>query len=270
MFASTPGRACLAALLLVAAAACSRTPTGPSPVVPAAPLGALHVEPPPVPPRVAPTPPTALGATRFLAFGDSITAGVLSSFDGMFLYDGSTQSYPTRLQLGLNNYHAPQTFTVINRGIPGEWAQDGARRIQTELSNYRPQGLLLLEGINDLNNSRSISSTVSALGRILDTAALFQVTVIISTMPQTYEITDPNGNVRDNSHTEITAFNDAVRQVAAGRSNVFVVDMYAAFGSNRGLIGGDGLHPNEQGYEVMATTFLQALESAWAVRGSFQ
>jgi lysophospholipase L1-like esterase len=223
-----------------------------------------------VPPRIAPTPPTALGATRFLAFGDSITAGILSSFDGMFLYDGSSQSYPTRLQLGLNSYHSSQTFTVTNRGVAGEWALDGSRRIQTELTTYRPQALLLLEGINDLNNGRSISSTISELGTILDVASLYEVTVFISTMHQTYESTDPTGNVRDNSNTQITAYNSAVRQVAAGRLNVYVVDMYAAFGTNRSLVGGDGLHPTEQGYEVMATTFLQAIETAYAVRGSFQ
>lgn len=38
----------------------------------------------------------ALGAVRFVAFGDSITYGVLSSFDGMALFDGSSFSYPVR------------------------------------------------------------------------------------------------------------------------------------------------------------------------------
>ncbi|MGE3276684.1 MAG: SGNH/GDSL hydrolase family protein [Vicinamibacterales bacterium] len=270
MFVSSPGRFWVAVFALVAAAACSQTPTGPSAVASAVTPGVLKVEPPPVPPRLAFNPPTALGATRFLAMGDSITAGVLSSFDGMFLYDGSVQSYPARLQLGLNTYHAPQTFTVINRGIPGEWAQDGARRFQTELSNYRPQCVLLLEGINDLNNDQSVSTTVNALRQMLDTASFYQVTVIISTMHQTYESTSPNGTIRDNANGKIAAFNTAIRQAAAGRLNVHVVDMYSAFGSNRSLVGGDGLHPTEDGYQVMATTFLQAIESVWAVRGSFQ
>ena len=271
MFASTSGRARVAVfLLLAAAAACSQTPTGPTSAVPAAHVGALDVEQPPVPPRIAPTPPRALGATRFLAFGDSLTQGVLSSFDGMFLFDGSAQSYSERLRIGLNAHFAPQTFSITNRGISGEWAVNGAQRIQSELTTYRPQTLLLLEGINDLNNGRSISATASALGQMLDKAALFEATVLIATMPQTYQTTDSAGQVRVNSHTQIAAFNNAIRQIAAGRLNVYVVDLYAAFGSNRDLIGGDGLHPTPQGYERMASTFMSALEAVYPIGGSFQ
>jgi lysophospholipase L1-like esterase len=64
--------------------------------------------------------------------------------------------------------------------------------------------------------------------------------------------------------------------MAAGRQNVYVVDLYAVFGNNCGpdggvnLLGGDGLHPSPNGYSVMTSTFAAAIRDRFAVRGSLQ
>ena len=264
-----------AACVLIAA--CSTTPTSPSstdrgPVISQGALaGLIPQEPPAVPPRVTAPPPTPVGASKFVAFGDSITYGTLSSYDGSFVYDVPTHSYSVRLKIALDTYHAPRVYTVVNEGAPGEWAQQGAQRIQSVLTQHRPQGLLLLEGINDLANDQSISQTVSSLGRILDVARSNNVTVLIATMPQTYETTNPTtGEYRTNARELVPALNTAIRQLASGRQNVYVVDLYAAFGTTGTYMGGDGLHPNEAGYERMASTFLSSIESVFAIKGSFQ
>ncbi len=262
--------------VLLLAAACSKTPTSPSavdrgPLISQAPLVSLiPQEPPPVPPRDAVAPPAALGANRFVAFGDSITYGTLSSFDGLFVYDVPAQSYPVRLRLALNTYHAPQTFTVVNAGVPGEGALEGARRIQSVITENHPQGLLLLEGINDLANIQSVATTATQLARIIDVARQNNVTVLVATMPQTYEVTFPNGEFRDNAALLVPQYNAEVQRIASSRLNVYVVDLYRAFGTRRDLIGGDGLHPTEAGYQLMATTFLSSIEAVFPVRGSFQ
>lgn len=217
-----------------------------------------------MPPRANPgVAISAVGATRFVAFGDSITFGVTSAA-GDFLFDSSAQGYPVRLQLGLNAHHAPQQFTIVNAGVPGEGAVEGVARIVSVLSTHRPQALLLLEGINDLNSGRSVGQTVGALDTILDHARLYNVTVIIATMYQTYEV----GN-RLNAATEVPALNAGIRQIAAGRQNVFLVDIHHAFSDPR-YVGVDGLHPTEEGYERMATWFMAAIEQAFPVRGTVQ
>lgn len=266
-------------------AGCSSSPTAPSPTTSASPTGQAadesssnpQDEPAPTPPSgSSPAPPAAtsgpLGATRFVALGDSITWGTLSSFDGSFLYDaGPTQSYPYQLRSALNLSHGPQTFTVENAGVPGESVASGAGRVHSVLSSLRPQGLLLLEGINDLNNGAGIGGTVGHLQTILDVARLHNVTVFIANMFQTYESVDPNdGRIRENSATQITSFNSAIMQMAQGRQNVYIVDLYHAFGSNRSYVGGDGLHPSESGYERMAFWFRATIEQAFAVRAGFQ
>jgi lysophospholipase L1-like esterase len=99
---------------------------------------------------------------------------------------------------------------------------------------------------------------------------------LIATMFQTCVSVSPTGVVRQNSADEIVAFNAAIRSMAAGRQNVYVVDLYPVFGNNCGpnggvaLLGGDGLHPSPDGYTVMASTFAQAIRDRFAVRGSFQ
>src|SRR5262245_66113205 len=73
--------------LAAGVAACADSPTAPSPVPPAGHVAEFAQQPPPVPPRSPATLAGALGVTRFIAFGDSITYGTLSSFDGLFLFD---------------------------------------------------------------------------------------------------------------------------------------------------------------------------------------
>jgi lysophospholipase L1-like esterase len=269
------------ASLLVAA--CSTTPTSPSsadrgPALSQGPLAGLIPQgPPPVPPRIAAPMPSALGATRFLAFGDSITYGVMSSSDGSFEYDVPGWSYPVRLRSALDQYHAggdpPRRYSVTNAGVSGEWAVHGAARIQSAITEYRPQALLLLEGINDLSNGQSIAQTVNALGQIVDRARANNVTVLIATMMQTYEFTHPEtGVIRENSKDLVVPFNNEIKARFLGRQteNIHVVDLYAAFGTDRSLMGGDGLHPTDAGFERMATTFLSAIEAVFGIRGSFQ
>lgn len=231
-----------------------------------------------MPPRIPGPMPSALGATRFVAFGDSITWGNMSSFDGAFVYEAPTWSYPVRLKLALDTFHRgessqpPRTYTVVNEGVPGEPVSGGfggAARIQNVITQHRPQGLLLLEGINDLANEVSVTDTVAALRRIVDIARTNNVTVLIATMPQTYHSINPETlEERDNARQLVPGFNDAIRAMA--RQNVHIVDLYAAFGTTHAYIGNDGVHPNDQGYALMASTFLARIEDVFGIRSSFQ
>jgi lysophospholipase L1-like esterase len=45
----------------------------------------------------------------------------------------------------------------------------------------------------------------------------------------------------------------------AVETGAVLVDIYAAFGDGAGLIGPDGLHPTEAGYQKIAETFYDAI-----------
>ncbi len=266
-------------LLAALAAQCAETPTSPSSSGAALSRGSVPQEGPPASGDSLGT-VNALGATNFLAFGDSITWGTLSSFDGGFLFDPCGGcSYPSQLDGLLEANFGSQDFTVNNFGQPGEWAAQAVSsgRFQQAVAAQRPRGLLLLEGINDLNNGRSVADTVGSLQQMVDIARLYNATVLLSTMFQTCRSVQPGtGQVRENSANQIVAFNNALTAMAAGRQNVYVVDLFGAFGNNCGPDGGvnrlgaDGLHPTTTGYQVMATTFGLAIRDRFPVRGSFQ
>ena len=253
--------------LAVLLTACADVPTAPSGVPAAGQAAEFAQQPPPVPPRDIQAPPGALGVTRFVAFGDSITFGTLSTSDGLFLFDVPSHSYPVRLELGLDTYHAPQGFVVGNHGNPGEDVTSPSTfpRYQNVLLTQRPQVVLLLEGVNDLNGGISQSTISNALAQMLDYAIIRGMPVLIATMPRIYDTP-----TIDRPDERIVPFNDEVRRLASMRQNAHVVDLYAAFGTNRSLMGGDGLHPTPEGYEVMAATFLAAIERTFPVTRTVQ
>jgi len=261
--------ACLTVTSAILCAGCGQSPTGPTPVVPAVTVGVVPQTATPLPPRDSINPPRALGVTRFVAFGDSITWGAQSAFDPRFIFADLNGGYPDRLHAALNTYHTPQAFTVFNEGDPGELAVNAVARFRTMLINRRPQAVLLLEGINDLNNGVSVSRTAGALQQMIDAATAAGVPVVIATMFQTYETTDPNGVIRGNGADLVPAFNTEIRRVASGRLNVYLLDLEVLMRDRR-LVGNDGLHLTDAGFEVMATAFLSAIEAAFPVRGSFQ
>ena len=252
-------------------AGCSQAPTSPSPTPSQIVLGSQPALSAPPAPRISLSPPRAIGLTRFVAFGDSLTWGAYSSFDPRFLFAAANGGYVERLRAGLNAHHAPQQFVVFNEGRPGEWATGSGTlsRLQGAIVNRQAQAVLLLEGINDLNNGVGVSRTISGLGQLVNAATSMGVPVLIATMFQTYPATYPDGVTRQNSASLIPSFNTQIRQLAVGQLNVHVVDLEPAM-RNRAYLGNDGLHLTDAGFQAMASTFMAAIEAAFPVRGSFQ
>ena len=254
----------------VIAVGCSQTPTSPSSVAAPTVVGRAPQASAPVPPRLSVNPVNALGVTRYLAFGDSITWGATSAFDPRFLFAAANGGYVERLQAGLNAWHAPQVFTVFNEGQPGEWVSDPAtlRRFRAALSARQPRAVLLLEGINDLNNVVGVSHTITGLRQLVTAATSAGVPVLVGTMYQTYEVTH-GGETRSNAAAVVPSYNVEIRKMVAGMLNVHLVELQARI-RDRELVGADGLHLTDAGFEVLATTFLTAIEDAFPVRGTFQ
>jgi lysophospholipase L1-like esterase len=193
----------------------------------------------------------------------------MSAFDSSYVYAAASGGYPERLEVNLNLLHQPQRFSVFNDGLPGELAISALPRFRSMLTSRRPGGVLLLEGINDLSNGFSPSSTANALRQMLDAAAAMGVPVAIATMYQTYGATYPDGTFRDNGAELVPAFNSAVRALATGRVNVALVDLEPLMRDRR-FVGADGIHSTDAGFDVMESAFRRVIEAAYPVRGSFQ
>ena len=213
-----------------------------------------------------------LGAKKFLAFGDSITAGVsascpfpligdpllwnLQDVQRLFASVNATTAYPNVLSGQLASRYATQSFTVANDGLPGELASGDRTesRLVSALNRHGPEVLLLQEGINDLHANVPSSTIEKELGRLVRTAKAGGVAVFLGTL-----LPERPGSCRARAPDEIAAMNRRVRSVAASEGAT-LVDLYGAFvGQESTLLGQDGLHPTPEGYEVMATTFFNAI-----------
>jgi len=188
--------------------------------------------------------------TRFVAFGDSITEGKLATGEP------PQTPYPAGLRQMLVSRYSSQEFTVVNAGLGSETTGGGVGRLSGVLSANNPQVLLLFEGVNDLSggNASAIGPMVSSLGNMVNQAKGRGVVPMLATLlPEIF------GAQRAGAAALIVPANDQIR-VLAGSQGVALVDLYAVFRGNEAtLIGQDGLHPTEAGYQAIAQTFFNEI-----------
>ena len=233
---------------MAGASACGSSPTGPGPVVP----------PPPPPPPPPPAP--QLGKLRYMAFGDSLTEGVINTaVIWLFqLTPGRSESYPFKLQQLMSARYTDQQPTVLNAGRAGERAAAALPRLQSVLDEAPDtEVVLLLEGINDLNQfgEDRIPATVEAMKTLMREVKRRGMMPLLATHPPL----NPDGR-RGDSAPLVPEYNrDLIRTAEA--EGVIVVDLFGNF--DLSLQGPDGLHPSEQGYARMAEIFLDAIKNAF-------
>jgi lysophospholipase L1-like esterase len=187
--------------------------------------------------------------TKFVAFGDSITDGAISLAPLIML--AGPETYPYKLEQMLLQRYPSQAFTVVNSGKGGEDTREGARRLPSVIEAEKPEVLLLLEGINHINELTN-DRQVSALRTMVAEAKDRGVDVIIATvMP----VTPAFSQYRSTTVPKIRALNERIFDIANEFSLGNVVDLFALFEANPGLIGRDGVHPTAEGQTRIAEAF---------------
>ena len=213
----------------------------------------------------APTPGAArLSRTRFMAFGDSFTAGEVTSpiaqAPGVAhrLVVLPAASYPAVLQGQLQGAYPAQAsaISIVNSGEPGERILDGVQRFPSAFDASRPEVVLLMEGANGLPG---VGPDISAsLMRIMVLAARNgRARVFVGSMiPQV-----PGRPRATTPEFELLNYNRTLRQMSIEEGATFV-DLYdAMLPESAALIGSDGLHPTEAGYRKMADLFFAAIRA---------
>jgi lysophospholipase L1-like esterase len=212
-----------------------------------------------------------LSRLRFMAFGDSITAGEVT-------FPGSTAgvtigkqvlvpsaAYPTVLERLLRaryQFQGDQIF-VFNQGVGGEKAIDARNRYFSALAALRPDAVLILSGHNDipLGADGAASGAANEVRIMAQEAKVRGLRVFIATpLPGR-----PFGNKTIDPFL-LVDYANRMRDMAS-REGAVLVDLYAAMlpDVNR-YIGVDGLHPNEAGYARIAELFFQAIQANLEVR----
>jgi lysophospholipase L1-like esterase len=230
-------------LLALLIAGCGASPVSPTPNTQTPPV--TH-DPDPEPDPTPPVPPApVLRYTRLVAFGDSMTEGVTSLAPLPWLLV-ATQPYPAMLQGRLLARYTTQAVSVANEGRAGEWAANGVTRLPGVLRSRRPEVVILMEGVNDLNNGATVSATANAMEDMVRMCVYQGTAVMLAGLPP-----QRPGGSKASSAALVGPYNDRLRAVAAAKGAEFV-DIAAAFGGDLSLISADGLHPNDAGYDRIA------------------
>ena len=216
-------------------------------------------------PPTGPTPnPARLSRTKFLAFGDSFTAGEVTSPTSALpsgihkLIVVPAASYPSVLQSQLRATFAAQSasITVQNSGEPGERILDGNQRFPGVFDANRPEVVLLMEGGNGLPQvGPDISTGIMRI--MVQKAKSGGARVFVGSM-----IPQVAGRPRATTPvSETLAYNNTL-QIMATQEGVTFVDVYNPMLADAAtLVGSDGLHPTEAGYRKIADVFFSAIRT---------
>ena len=235
-------------------AACGSAP----PTVPSAPIQQPST-PPPDPPNPQPPAPIVpqIRVTKFLIFGDSNTEGEATPLSHDPGTPGVERGFPFKLDALLKARYTNQTIAVFNGGRSGEraTASDTLARLIGLVTTYRPDVLILMHGVNDLNSQVPIADVVGAVEGLVGEGRRRGIPVLLCTLPP-----QRPGGPKAFAPERIPRYNDALVRMAADEGAV-VVDIHAQFPLE--LVAPDGLHITQEGNQLIAQILFDRLKALY-------
>lgn len=171
---------------------------------------------------------------RILAFGDSITYGTGASL---------RESYPKRLQSLISK-------KVVSSGIPGEVTADALKRLPAILKRYKPRLVLLCEGTNDMGMNLDDKETAKNLREMIGLIKKSGVEVVLIGAP------------RPGAALNVPGFYSEI----AGEFNIPYEGRVLKKILEDGSLRADTIHPNREGYKIMAETMAALLNESGAIK----
>jgi len=173
-----------------------------------------------------------------VALGDSLTAGL-----GL----DPAQAYPALLEQQLRAEGVD--LTVVNAGVSGDTTAAGLRRAEWSLDGD-VRFLIVALGGNDGLRGLPAAQMKQNLAAILSLAKSRDIPVILAGMEA-----PPNFGA-----IYTTQFRDVFRELAAEHDVSFMPFLLVGVAGEPGLNQADGIHPNAEGAQIVATRVREALE----------
>jgi len=170
---------------------------------------------------------TADQPSSVMVIGDSMSTGF-----------GITSPWPTRVAEHMD-------ISIHNFSISGEETSYGLGIVAERLEQHQPNTLIILLGTNDAIRG-SIPNALSNLQQMVDIAVAKNVEPIVATLPLI-----PRSAREDQRATEI---NSGIRKL----DHATIIDLRPLLNASHIA---DGVHPNNDGQQLIADAFVSLLES---------
>ena len=176
---------------------------------------------------------------KIVALGDSLTYGWMAE-----------RGFLDYLKVMLNKKYPGSKFKIINRGIPGDTAKDGLRRVDSDVIRLLPDLVLIQFALNDAYTDfspddfqKNIESIILKVKEKTDSEIALLTSVAL--------LNPGENRIAREFYRRIHECGERFNLP------VVFVDEYwenkiASGIKHTTLVQSDGIHPNEKGYELMA------------------
>jgi acyl-CoA thioesterase-1 len=199
-----------------------------------------------------------------LFFGDSITYG---EYDGVF---GGWVDILKRFALQKYSDENKNEVILFNLGIGGETTEGLVKRIPHEMKARNSSDgniVFIAYGANDLavkDGQQMVSSKqfIANIETAVQDAKIYSKDIyLISILPISENIDSKISNTgKIRTSEDVLLYNEILKDVAAENSLNYV-DFHSAFRDQKEvLLSKDGVHPNENGYKMMAEIAIPIIE----------
>ena len=160
----------------------------------------------------------------------------------------------------------------VNRGISGQTTPQMLIRFRRDVIELKPKVVVILAGTNDIAGNTGATTLEAIEDNLKSMAELATVNgirvVLASVMPVSdYEMRDgkPLIQTQRRPPDQILALNQWIQEFARSNRHTYL-DYFTAMVDDKGFLkdelSNDGLHPNVQGYAVMAPLAQAAINAA--------
>jgi lysophospholipase L1-like esterase len=206
-------------------------------------------------PTSTPTPtPSRSPAVRYVAIGASDTVGIGAA-------DPATGSWPARLATLL-----PPGSAFVNVGVSGSVAIQAKDAQLPGAIAQRPTVVSIWLAVNDMNATIQPASYRDALAAIVDgLVARTDAKIFVGNVPDVRGVPAYKDVDKSALLAQITAYNDVIGAIAkSAPGRVFLVDLFTGSAAlvSTITVSGDGFHPSDEGYRLIADRFAAAMRAA--------
>ncbi len=205
-------------------------------------------------PRTSSPTPTAAPAVRYVAIGASDTIGIGAT-------DPVNGSWPARVA-GL----LPPGSAYVNVGVSGSVAVQAKDAQLPGAIAQRPTVVSIWLAVNDMNATIEPASYRTALADIVkELVTRTDAKVFVGNVPDLRGVPAYKDANKEQLFALITAYNEAIMAVTKDHvGRVFLVDLFVGSAPlvSTITVSGDGFHPSDEGYKLIAMRFATAMRAA--------